>query len=102
MSAVPAPPVPLDEASEDTASDEPASEVTASDDPASEVLASDEVGASDDGAAADVVAAGVVVLELSLLDPQAVSTRPAAAIAATTRVLPKRTMDSLLFLTARS
>jgi hypothetical protein len=97
------------------ASDELASdEVMSADDSdvmASDEVASDDVMASDDAAslvaaevvaAAELVAAAVVVLELSLLDPHAVSTRPAAAIAATTRrvpVLPKRTMNSSLFLT---
>jgi hypothetical protein len=96
------PEVPDEEvASLEVASEDVASLVGASE----EVGASDDVGASDEVAAAEVVAAGVVVLALSLLDPHAVSTRPAAAIAATARrvpVLPKRTMDSLLFLTARS
>jgi len=99
MSADPELPVSLEDDSPVGASEDMDSDELASDDAAS------EVGASDDGAAADVVAAAVLVFELSLLDPHAVSTRPAAAIAATTRrvpVLPKRTMDSLLFLTARS
>jgi len=101
MSAVPELPVSLADDSPEVASEDIDSDELASD----EVIS--EVGASDEVAAAEVVAAALVVevFELSLLDPHAVSTRPAAAIAATTRrvpVLPKRTMDSLLFLTARS
>jgi len=110
MSAVLLPPVSLEDASlpvapEDMDSDELSAEEDISDEPASDEVISD-VGACDEAAAAEVVvAAAVLVFELSLLDPHAVSTRPAAAIPATTRrvpVLPKRTMDSLLFLTARS
>jgi hypothetical protein len=119
-SAVLAPPVSLEDASlpvapEDIDSDEPASDEDIdsdplpsdediADEPASDEVISD-VGACDEAAAADVVAAVVLVFAVLLLDPHAVSTRPAAAIPAMTRrvpVLPKRTMDSLVFLTARS